>query len=146
MRFSAPLYTKMIKNLYSGICRAILQLICSLRHVFLPQKWSCFSVTIAVFALESPFCGIDTEKAFCFCETMRSGPPRASGAYPYAPAPRAAAALTLNRNPLIFLFQSVLLPLRMPGTPSLRGGLQTLFPEGLRLPDLLLPDHICIRR
>lgn len=70
MRFSAPLYTKMIKNLYSGICRAILQLISLLRHVFLPQKWSCFSVTIAVFALEAPFCGIDTEKAFCFCGTM----------------------------------------------------------------------------
>ena len=76
-----------------------------------------FSVTMAVFALKPQFCYIDTEKMACFCGTMidgrerpvrfsydiseairdytkRSGPPRGSGAYPYAPAPRAAAALT----------------------------------------------------
>ena len=76
-----------------------------------------FSVTMAVLVLEALFWGIDTEKMACFCGTMidgrerpvrfsydiseairdytkRSGPPRESGAYPYAPAPRAAAALT----------------------------------------------------
>mgnify|MGYP003483854369 CR=1 FL=1 len=72
MRFSAPLYTKMIKNLYSGICRAILQLICSLRHVSLTQKSPDFSVTMAVLALETPFRDIDTEKMACFCVTMRA--------------------------------------------------------------------------
>jgi len=57
MRFSVPLYAKMIKKLYSGICRTTLQLICSPRHVSLPQKSAGFSVTMTVFALETPFWG-----------------------------------------------------------------------------------------
>lgn len=72
MRFSVPLYTKMIKNLYGGICRTNLQLVCSLRHVSLPQKLPDFSVTMAVLALETPFRDIDTEKMACFCVTMRA--------------------------------------------------------------------------
>ena len=62
---------------------------------------------MAVLVLEALFLGIDTEKVACFCGTMidgrerpvrfsydiseairdytkRSGPPRGSGAYPYA--------------------------------------------------------------
>ena len=55
MRFSVPLYDKMIKNLYGGICRTTLQLICSPRHVSLPQESACFSVTMTVLALATPF-------------------------------------------------------------------------------------------
>ena len=72
MRFSVPLYTKMIKKLYGGICRTNLQLVCSLRHVSLPQKLPDFSVTMAVLALETPFRGIDTEKIARFCGTVRA--------------------------------------------------------------------------
>ena len=70
MRFSVPLYTKTDKRLHGGICRTNLQLICSLRHVSLPQKSPDFSVTMAVLALETPFRDIDTEKMTCFCGTM----------------------------------------------------------------------------
>ena len=72
---------------------------------------------MAVLVLEALFLGIDTEKMAYFYGTVidgrerpvrfsydiseairdytkRSGPPRGSGAYPYAPAPRAAAART----------------------------------------------------
>ena len=70
MRFSVPLYDKMIKNLYGGICRTTLQLICSPRHVPLPQESACFSVTMMVLALETPFWCIVTEKAAYFCRTM----------------------------------------------------------------------------
>ena len=70
MRFSVPLYDKMIKNLYGGICRTTLQLICSPLHVSLPQESSDFSVTMAVFALETPFWDIVTEKTAFFCGTM----------------------------------------------------------------------------
>ena len=62
MRFLVPLYDKMIKNLYGGICRTTLQLICSPRHVSLPQESAAFSVTMTVFALETPFWDIVTEK------------------------------------------------------------------------------------
>ena len=70
MRFSVPLYDKMIKNLYGGICRTTLQLICLPRHVSLPQESAGFSVTMAVLALVTPLRDIDTEKMACFCGTM----------------------------------------------------------------------------
>ena len=70
MRFSVPLYDKMIKNLYGGICRTTLQLICSPRHVSLPQESACFCGTMTVLAITIPFWDIVTEKTACFCGTM----------------------------------------------------------------------------